>query len=326
MSSRNIFNAILFFAIAFLFFSLVSIVIAFAVKGDQYYVPKGKSAQKKSDKDFVDEEKLLFLGTSKETISPYNIFDSANRVIDFTMPVATEGTESGPEVTVKDINFYLENPEKCYAMSDMQLIGTAMAIPEEESTITLSVGSSKGSGSGGGGGNSTIVLTMNDEFNGGTIVAGIRRNLVVFKTSSGIRCLGEDVGKEAQAPVVAPTPAVASEGGDGDLNVRSVGPNAYVVSRDELTKATSNLASLSSQARLVPARRENGFKIFSIKPNSLYKKIGLENGDIIQRINGIDLTSPDKALEAYQRLRNVNKISIDIVRRGKKESMEYTIE
>ena len=88
----------------------------------------------------------------------------------------------------------------------------------------------------------------------------------------------------------------------------------------------TNLNHLATQARIVPARKENGFKLFSIKPGSIYKKIGLKNGDIIKSINGIDLSSPDKALEAYQRLRSADKLSLDIVRRGKKESLDYTID
>jgi len=112
----------------------------------------------------------------------------------------------------------------------------------------------------------------------------------------------------------------------GDLNVQQTGPNSYRVSRDDLNRATANLNSLASEARIVPDKQENGFKIFSIRPGSIWQKIGVQNGDVIKSINGIELSSPDKALEAYGRLRNANKISLDIVRRGKRETMEYTID
>ena len=43
--------------------------------------------------------------------------------------------------------------------------------------------------------------------------------------------------------------------------------------------------------------------MYAIRPNSLFGKIGLQNGDTIKSINGIDMSSPDKALEVYTKVR-----------------------
>ena len=45
--------------------------------------------------------------------------------------------------------------------------------------------------------------------------------------------------------------------------------------------------------------------------------IGLQNGDTLLRINGHDVSSPDKALEAYTTIRGASSITLDIERRGK---------
>jgi hypothetical protein len=39
--------------------------------------------------------------------------------------------------------------------------------------------------------------------------------------------------------------------------------------------------------------------LFGIRPDTLLGTLGLENGDRLQTINGFDMASPEKALEAY---------------------------
>jgi type II secretory pathway component PulC len=170
-----------------------------------------------------------------------------------------------------------------------------------------------------------MILRIDDEVDTGITLAGIRRNLAAFRTNAGVRCLGDNVGKE-QSMAEPNVPQEKQVAGDDQLNVQQVGPNAYRLSREDLNRVTANLNSLATEARIVPDRKENGFKIFSIRPGGLYQKIGIQNGDVVKSINGIELSSPDKALEAYSRLRNANKLSLDIVRRGKQESLEYSID
>lgn len=103
---------------------------------------------------------------------------------------------------------------------------------------------------------------------------------------------------------------------------------SYSVTQEEVDKALSNLSSLATQARIVPAFEGGepvGFKLFSIRPNSLYSKIGIQNGDVITRINGYEINSPDKALEVYQKLKDSKSINVDLKRRGKPLTLEYGI-
>ncbi len=82
------------------------------------------------------------------------------------------------------------------------------------------------------------------------------------------------------------------------------------------------------QARIVPAFKDGvatGFKLFSIRPDSLYTKIGIQNGDVIKRINGFDINSPDKALEVYTKLKESNRIEIEIDRNGANVRKTYNV-
>lgn len=110
--------------------------------------------------------------------------------------------------------------------------------------------------------------------------------------------------------------------------VKKTGKNEYAIPRGEIDNVLSNLNQVATQARIVPSFKNGksvGFKLFAIKRNSLYSKIGIKNGDVVQRINGYELDSPDKALQIYSKLKDASNISVDLVRRGKTMSLSYNI-
>lgn len=90
------------------------------------------------------------------------------------------------------------------------------------------------------------------------------------------------------------------------------------------------LASYSyvAPARIVPAKEKGapiGFKVFSIQPGSVYEKIGLQNGDIVLRVNDLAITDEASAKAAQEKLRGVNKIHIDVKRMGNVLRLDYTV-
>jgi general secretion pathway protein C len=101
----------------------------------------------------------------------------------------------------------------------------------------------------------------------------------------------------------------------------------------KLPKATvdslvANPMSYSKGARVVPAIKNGqpaGLKLYAIRPSSLYARLGLMNGDTISAINGEDITSPDKALEVYTKLKMATEWKLDIARRGHPVELTITI-
>ena len=107
-----------------------------------------------------------------------------------------------------------------------------------------------------------------------------------------------------------------------------MGDNRYAVKKSFIDSTLSNLNAVATQARIVPSFKNgvaNGFKLFSIQPGSLYSAIGVQNGDVIQRINGYEINSPDKALEVYQKLREAPQITIEGKRNGQPFRYEYKV-
>lgn len=121
----------------------------------------------------------------------------------------------------------------------------------------------------------------------------------------------------------APPPSVALGAG-----VKQLSDNDYEIPRAEIDKTLSNLNDVAMQARIVPAFKDGqaqGFKLFSIRPDSIYTKIGIQNGDVIKRINGFELNSPEKALEIYSKLKEASRIDIEVERNGAPVRKTYNV-
>lgn len=142
--------------------------------------------------------------------------------------------------------------------------------------------------------------------------------------------LQEEAGKKvATGPKPRTSTHTASKDSEVGAGIKKTGEDTWSIERGEIEKTLSNLNSIAMQARIVPSFKNgeaNGFKLFAIRPGSLYSKIGIQNGDIIHKINGFSMSSPDKALEVYQKLKNARSIEVELTRRGQNKGLTYNIE
>ena len=79
-------------------------------------------------------------------------------------------------------------------------------------------------------------------------------------------------------------------------------------------------------ARIVPERQNGktvGIRFRRVTPDSLLGITGLQNGDWLDSVNGFDITSPEKALEAWARLPMASAITVAINRSGKPVTIDY---
>ena len=110
--------------------------------------------------------------------------------------------------------------------------------------------------------------------------------------------------------------------------MRKLGEGKFVVDQREVTAGTENVNQLLTQARALPYMEQGktvGFRISEIFPGSLYEKIGLQNGDVIQKVNSQDVDDPAKFFQMYQNLREERNVSIDLIRGGQRQTLNYEI-
>jgi general secretion pathway protein C len=69
-----------------------------------------------------------------------------------------------------------------------------------------------------------------------------------------------------------------------------------------------------------------GLEIRGIQPGTLLTKLGINNSDVLESINGKPLIGTDAALEAYTLLRTADKFTLAVKRGGRSMSINYNID
>jgi general secretion pathway protein C len=133
-------------------------------------------------------------------------------------------------------------------------------------------------------------------------------------------------GQEGGPSSAALSSSTPQDVGDGSGIVR-IDNATWQVSRETMEQF-SNLGALSSQARLMPYMVQGepqGFRLTRLQQDSVLQKIGLQNGDVLQKVNGLSITSPDDALRAYQFLQQEGTVRLEILRSNRPTTLTYEI-
>ncbi|HOC58755.1 MAG: PDZ domain-containing protein [Syntrophaceae bacterium] len=99
------------------------------------------------------------------------------------------------------------------------------------------------------------------------------------------------------------------------------------ISRQVVTQGLGDLKTIMSQAIIRPFFSEGvqqGFVVSNIVPGSLYQKMGLENGDVVTDVNNKQLEGADDILQLVNVMQDGESVSIHLIRKGKKETVNYT--
>ncbi|MGK3997967.1 type II secretion system protein GspC [Sorangium sp. So ce1024] len=186
-----------------------------------------------------------------------------------------------------------------------------------------------------------ILRRQGDEIAGQTVYyVGWDR---VWLTSGSSRCQAIVGGKNAVArvsssPAAPPPTASASKapirGGGKKVppeiasKIQRVSETEFNVERSAVDAILENQGELMRSARIVPEKEGDkvvGIRMFGIRPDSLLGTLGLENGDRLSSINGFEMSDPQKALEAYARLRTADRLTVTINRKGKPMNIDFNI-
>lgn len=110
--------------------------------------------------------------------------------------------------------------------------------------------------------------------------------------------------------------------------IQKVSDTEYHVDRAAVDRILSDQTELMKSARVVPDTQDGkvvGVRLFGIRPDTLLGTLGMQNGDRLETINGFDMASPEKALEAYMRLRTADGLKVQLNRRGQPLTIDYKI-
>ena len=92
--------------------------------------------------------------------------------------------------------------------------------------------------------------------------------------------------------------------------------------------APENQTLLMRSVRISPEQKNGkvlGVRLHGVRSDSLLGVLGLKSGDVLQSINGFEMGSPEKDLEAYARLRTANNLAVKVQRGGKPIDLDIQI-
>jgi general secretion pathway protein C len=181
-----------------------------------------------------------------------------------------------------------------------------------------------------------------EEIEPGAILSSVERDKV-WITRGGEREMLEilPVGSKTRTPVSAPVarprsaaPVGPQEGGAspsqgvGDIRVEHLGDNRYSIDEAGVAQLTGNINQFMTQVRLIPffeGNKSAGYRIAAIRPGTTFEQLGFQGGDVLQQVNGLDVSSPEKLYTIFQNLKDEKKVSVNILRQGQKSTLTYEI-
>ncbi len=248
-------------------------------------------------------------GPPKTELSPERLANATGIALP-KPPDPVEEAQGGPSVP-------LEEQEATRSGLRVKLLGTLAANRAEWSMANIEDVATRES----------KVYMVGDTIQSAEII-DIERMRVYINNQGRREFIDQEPGDGSTPTAIAPTPTAPPTAAAAGSGIRAVGDGNYEIPREEINKAMENWGDMAKDARIVPAFKDgqaNGFKLFSIKPDSLYSKIGIQNGDVVRRVNGFEINSPDKALEVYSKLKEAGRIEIDIERGGASRRMTYNV-
>ena len=248
----------------------------------------------------IQHEKVIKKNQDKkmyESISERNIFDSKN--------------------TQKSLQPQLDETNTTVLRSKLnaKLLGTVvMSIPEYSIATIFHQ-------------NETGQFSLNDQIEDGVIV-DIQRNKVLINRGGALEYLEvEGLNREED---LASDSGKKGRSGDGKIEegIYQKSETEYEIAREKLESSLSDINNILREARAVPYMIQGqmqGFKILSIRYKSIFRELGLKNGDVIEQVNGKNLDSIESSLGLFQDLRNESAFTINIQRQGNKQTLRYEV-
>jgi general secretion pathway protein C len=151
---------------------------------------------------------------------------------------------------------------------------------------------------------------------------GTAKLIKITRNTATLRSEDREITLKVKSTMEGPLLPNSPAGGMNQAPPRSVN-----LSKKAVNENLSDLKSIMSQAVVRPFLNEgvqNGYIISNIAPNSLYEKMGLQNGDIINDINDKPMRSADNLLQMVNLMQSGGSITLNVKRNGRIETINYS--
>jgi general secretion pathway protein C len=103
-------------------------------------------------------------------------------------------------------------------------------------------------------------------------------------------------------------------------------PRKYTrtIRQAQIENAFDDISTIMKQVRIRPHAK--GVSISRIRSNSIFRRLGLKNGDIITGVNGAKISSVEDALSLYYGLQSGSRVTLDLERRRRPVTITYNVQ
>jgi len=149
----------------------------------------------------------------------------------------------------------------------------------------------------------------------------ILRGKVVLRVDGRDQVLTMDEKKTAAKKGSRPVRRASSAG-------RRSRRNTVSLNRQEISESLNNISDILTQVRVEPYMKDGkpaGLLVNDIVPDSIFERMGLLDGDIVQAVNNRRIRNPDDVVSFYQSLKSASRLSLLITRDGRRKVLNYNI-
>lgn len=100
------------------------------------------------------------------------------------------------------------------------------------------------------------------------------------------------------------------------------------INRNMIDEAFQDMNKLMTDIAITPHNQDGelvGLNLNRIKPNSIFRRMGLRNGDVLMGVDGKPILSVEDAMQMYQSLQTADGVEVQIKRRGQDRTINYNI-
>jgi general secretion pathway protein C len=157
------------------------------------------------------------------------------------------------------------------------------------------------------------------------IVKEIHREKVILEVNGGFEVLQME-----EIKATAGGARVAARASRNRLETATASePRKILLKRERIDAAVNDLGNLMKQVRIRPHftnGQSDGLTLSGIRSNSIFGEMGFRNGDVIVGVDGKKIESVDDALSLYGNLQTAENVQVQLRRRGRLQTIDYTVE
>jgi general secretion pathway protein C len=110
---------------------------------------------------------------------------------------------------------------------------------------------------------------------------------------------------------------------------KKVGEDSWLLSADKVTDMVSNMDQYVGQVIAYQHReggKSAGFRIRHLKKGNDFEKMGIENNDIIKKVNGIEVSNLSAVVKAIYQLSDDTNFTVEVERGNQPKELNYQLD